>query len=287
MIGVDRLHPRQTPAMGVIADLLEQRTGQQIGPNRQWRIEAALKNLMREREMPTLEALVAAFEGEGGKELVDAVVDAMLNQETSFFRDAGVIESVAAAAEAIAQRTQGGRVRIWSAACATGQEPLSLALLFAESAAASRMIAPEIFATDISERAIARARRGRFTQFEIQRGLAVRQMIDWFRAEGKEWVADPALVERIRFGCHNLVADTPPPGSFDIILCRNVLLYLSNELRRKVLDKLARALRPGGLLVLGAGETVIGHSDALAPSFKFRGFYERAADRPAKSAIFN
>lgn len=287
MIGVNRLHPRDTPAMAVIADMLEARTGQQIGANRQWRFEAALNSLMRDRGLATFEALVAVLEGGHDSELADTVVDKLLNQETSFFRDPGVIESVVAAIEAMRSPARTDRFRVWSAACATGQEPLSLSLLLAENDAQFPFDDPEIVATDISERAIARARRGRFTQFEIQRGLRARQMIDWFRADGNDWVADHRLLTRIRFGCHNLVADTPPPGWFDIILCRNVLLYLSSELRSKVLSKLTRALRPGGLLVLGAGETVIGYSDALVPSLRFRGFYERTADRAANPSILD
>ena len=149
-----------------------------------------------------------------------------------------------------------------------------MAMLFAERARQNGTIEPEILATDVSEMAVARARAGRFTQFEIQRGLPVRRMIEWFEAEEKEWVARPDLLRRIVFRRHNLVGDLPPVGRFDVVLCRNVLMYLSPSLRRHVFDSLARVIRPGGLLVLGAGETVIGQTEAFVPSTRYRGLYE-------------
>lgn len=283
MIADRRVPPPATGAMAVVTALLEQRTGQQIAPTRSWRIETALKPVLRARGLDSLEALVAELLRDPAGPVSEQIVDALLNQETSFFRDAAVLDMVAAAVEACAQ--EGRRPRIWSAACSTGQEPLSLAMLFAERARAGVAIDAEIVATDVSEAALNRARQARFSQFEIQRGLSVRRMIEWFHAIGDDWVARPELVNRIGFRRQNLVTDAPPPGRFDVILCRNVMLYLSPELRRQVLARLAQAMRPGGLLVLGAGETVIGQSDAFAPSPRYKGLYEPAsAVRPAAAA---
>lgn len=265
-------------AMASIAGLLEERTGQQLAPNRAWRIETALKPILRARGFASLEALVAALATPARLgELGDSVVDALLNQETSFFRDAAMLDQVADAAHAMLRDTPGHRLRIWSAGCATGQEPLSLAMLFAEKGMAEGPTAPEIVATDISAAAIARARAARFSQFEIQRGLPVRRMMTWFDNMGGDWVARPDLSRRIQFRLQNLTADPPPPGKFDMILCRNVLLYFSPEVRRRVFATLGAAIRPGGLLVLGAGETVIGLTDRFRPSETYRGFYRALA----------
>jgi chemotaxis protein methyltransferase CheR len=255
-------------AMSIIATLLEQRTGQQIAANRAWRIETALKPLLRARGMTTLDELVTRLIAARTGELADQVVDALLNQETSFFRDAAVLDTIADAALSMQAANPGRKLRIWSAGCSTGQEPLSLAMLFAEKNAA-----PEIVATDISPAALTRARAARYSQFEIQRGLPVRRMMLWFDSAGGDWVAKPELVRRVQFRQHNLTADAPPPGKFDMILCRNVLLYFSLELRRQVFDVLAAAIRPGGVLVLGAGETVIGLTDHFTPCEELRGFY--------------
>ena len=133
---------------------------------------------------------------------------------------------------------------------------------------------PEIVATDVSEAALNRAKAGRYTQFEIQRGLPVRRMMQWFDTVDGEWVAHPGLTRLVSFRRMNLVVDPLPIGRFDVIMCRNVLLYFSLDLRRKVLARLAQVLRPDGVLVLGAGETVIGQTDAFRPSQRFRGLYE-------------
>jgi chemotaxis protein methyltransferase CheR len=262
-------------AMQLIGALLEQRTGQQIAANRAWRIETSLKPVLRERGLPSLDALVGQLLGARSGELADQVVDMLLNQETSFFRDVAVLEQIAAAAEAMQAEIGSRRLRIWSAGCSTGQEPLSLAMLFAERANAFPT-PPEIVATDVSAAALARARAGRYSQFEIQRGLPVRRMVEWFDSEGGEWVARQDLVRRVQLRQQNLTADAPPPGKFDIILCRNVMLYFSLPLRRLVFERLASAIQPGGLLVLGAGETVIGVTEHFTPSELFRGLYRTA-----------
>ncbi|WP_374142542.1 protein-glutamate O-methyltransferase CheR [Sphingomonas sp.] len=273
---INRQPTAQTGAMAVVASLLEARTGQQIATNRTWRIETALKPVLRVRGHDCLDQLVAELFDDQTGVIADQIVDALLNQESSFFRDSGVLDMVVTA---IDQRQQecDRRPRIWSAACSTGQEPLSLAMLFADRFETTGKVEPEILATDVSDAAITRARAARYSQFEIQRGLPVRQMIKWFEASGSDWIAQSSLVRKINFRRHNLVGDPAPVGYFDIVLCRNVMLYLSPVLRKRVFDLLAQVVRPGGLLVLGAGETVIGQTEAFFPSPHFRGLYERGA----------
>lgn len=268
-----------TGATNMITALLEQRTGQQIAANRAWRIETALKPLLRVRHLDTIEQLAAHLVSSRDQELSEAVVDALLNQETSFFRDSGVVDGVFEAAQRLQAEAPQRRLRLWSAGCSTGQEPLSLAMLFADLAQDSTSPEPEIVATDVSPSALARARAGRFSQFEIQRGLPIRRMVEWFDSDGTDWIAKQALVRRVCFRRQNLAADAPPAGRFDIIMCRNVMLYFSPSLRARVFERLASALREGGLLVLGAGETVIGQTDRFAPCEQFRGFYRLVDSR--------
>ncbi|WP_294315439.1 protein-glutamate O-methyltransferase CheR [uncultured Sphingomonas sp.] len=283
MIAPSRATAVRPPAAGstvspatlqMFSALLEARTGQRIASYRSWRIDTALKSLMRDRGLGTLDQLVALLRDGRDRPLADEVVDALLNQETSFFRDAPIFDLVVEAVAAAERR--GHRARIWCAGCATGQEPQSLAMLFAERAEAGAPM-PEILATDVSDLALARARAGRYTQFEIQRGLPIRQLMRWFDGEGGEWTIKPDLARRVMFRQHNLVADRPPAGAFDVILCRNVLLYLSPDTKQAVFRTFADALRPDGLLVLGAGETVIGQTQLFQPSRTLRGFYERSA----------
>lgn len=261
-------------AAAILTKVLETRTGQQLSADRTWRIETALKPLLRDLGYATLDDLACA--AQSSPRVSGQVVDALLNQESSFFRDAGVLEMVASAVADMRAQQPERRMRIWSAGCSFGQEALSLAMLFAERESSAASLLPEIVATDVSEAALARARAARYSQFEIQRGLAVLRMIRWFDQCDGEWVAKPELLRRIVFRRVNLVADPLPVGRFDVVLCRNVLLYLSHDLRGRVLDRIASVMRPGGLLVLGAGETVIGQSEAFRPSQRYRGLYELA-----------
>ncbi|KQR81263.1 CheR family methyltransferase [Sphingomonas sp. Leaf343] len=255
----------------VLARLLEARTGQQIASSRAWRLDVALKPLLRDREMETLDQLVDTLLDGSDPALGDRIIDALVNGESSFFRDQPVFDAIAEAVTAIAPDR---RARIWSAGCATGQEALSLAMMFAETAGDASC--PELVATDVSEAALARARTGRYNQFEIQRGLPVRRMMRWFDSDGADWIAKPELTRLVQYRQSNLVTDAPPAGRFDVILCRNVLFYLAAGAKAKVFASLAAALRPGGLLVLGAGETVIGQTGLFVPSMRYRGFYEHA-----------
>ncbi|MET3762986.1 chemotaxis protein methyltransferase CheR [Sphingomonas sp. UYEF23] len=268
---------RASPAgtMGVLTAILESRTGQQLGANRAWRIETELTPLMRDLGLASLEALAVA--AQRSPTIAEQVADALLNQESSFFRDAAVLDLVARALAAMRVDHPERRLRIWSAGCSFGQEPLSLAMLFAEQPALAGAAMPEIVATDVSEAALARARSGRYSQFEIQRGLPIRRMVEWFDTDGTDWIAKPELVRRIAFRRMNLVAGALPSGRFDVVLCRNVLLYLTPEDRRQILDRFATILQPGGVLVLGAGETTIGQTEAFQPSPTYRGLYERDA----------
>ena len=262
-----------TGAMHVIGNLLEQRTGQQIAANRAWRVETVLKPVLRANDLDTLDQLIGRLAAERNGALAESVVDALLNHETSFFRDAAVLDLVVEAAQALQAETPGRRLRIWSAGCSMGQEPYSLAMLFEEAAITRGMMMPEIVATDVSAAALARARSGRFSQFEIQRGLPVRRMVSWFDSVEGDWVIRPELSRRVQFRQHTLAKESAPAGKFDIVLCRNVLLYFAADVRSRVFRTLRTATRDGGLLVLGAGETVIGQTDAFRPSDRFRGLY--------------
>ena len=265
-----------TPAtVRTLTALLEARTGQQLASYRSWRLDTALKPLLKARNLRSFDELAALLRAGGDPAIGDQVVDALVNGETSFFRDAAVFDLILEAVVAV--EAAGRRPRIWCAGCATGQEPLSLAMLFAERAKETGATMPEIVATDVSEGAIARARSGRYTQFEVQRGLPIRRLMQWFDGDGTaDWTAKPELVRNIQFRRLNLVADPAPPGRFDLVLCRNVLLYLTTPAKQPVFDTLAGALRPEGLLALGAGETVIGQTRLFEPSRVVRGLSAKA-----------
>lgn len=256
-----------------LAGLLETRTGQQIAPGRIWRIEITLRPLMLEQGFASLDDLVAALMRDTDPTLADHVVEALLNHETSFFRDHALFKQLETGGIERLRAIRNGRLRIWSAGCSTGQEAYSLAMLFADAVARWEGWNIEIHATDVSGAAISRAREGRYSRFEIQRGLPVNNMLRWFDQEGDNWQVKPDLPRRISFQRHNLleaVASTPP---FDIILCRNVMLYFSPERRQSAFERLAAAIAPDGCLMLGAGETILGLTDTFVPDSDNRGLY--------------
>lgn len=267
-----------------LAGMLEARTGQQIGPNRLWRIETVLKRVLRERGIPDLPALARMLMTGADAALADAVVTALLNNETFFFRDAPAFEQLRSGAlEALrVERAATRRLSLWSAGCSTGQEAYSLAMLFADAGSRWDGWTIDIVATDICAAAIARARAGRYSQFEIQRGLPAKAMLHWFEQVGEDWRVTPALAKRLRFKRHHLL-EAPPPGRFDVILCRNVLLYFGADRRAEAFERLAGALAPDGYLMLGAGETVIGQTDAFMADPVLRGLY-RPAGRVRRAA---
>jgi len=173
------------------------------------------------------------------------------------------------------------KLSIWCAGCSTGQEAYSLAMSFLDEAGRWQGWKIDIIGTDLSRSAIERARAGVYSQFEVQRGLPVLQMIRYFEElGGGDWRATTKLRDRVRFDVRSLIEPPPHPGRFDIILCRNVLLYFSPEMRRLAFGRLAEALTPDGTLMLGAGETVIGQTDRFISDPDYRGLY-RSADGQA------
>ena len=259
----------------ILAGLLEARTGQQLTMSRRWRIETALAALLRERQIPTLDELITILVMGREPALATKVVEALLNNETYFFRDRAPFDLLAKAAlpRLVQQRRSAKRLRIWSAGCSTGQEAYSLAMLFAEDPVRWAGWTIDILGSDVSDGAVQRAREGKYSQFEVQRGLGIAQTIKWFEEVEGGWRAVEPLRRMVRFQVHNLLEPVPHPGQFDIVLCRNVLLYLNSERRAQVFDRLASAMADDGCLMLGAGETVIGQTRRLEADPNERGLY--------------
>jgi chemotaxis protein methyltransferase CheR len=264
----------------ILAGLLEARTGQQLTMSRRWRIETALSALLRERGIATLDELITIHVMGREPSLSQQVVEALLNNETYFFRDRAPFDLLAryALPELHVRRQKNRRIRIWSAGCSTGQEVYSLAMLFAEEPEKWVGWTIDILGTDVSNACIDRARSGSYTQFEVQRGLGINQMIKWFEECPDGWRAIESLRKPVRYQVHNLLEPAPHPGGFDIVLCRNVLLYLSPDKKALAFERLAGAMAEDGWLMLGAGETVIGQSTKLGADIKARGLYRLTGD---------
>ena len=264
----------------ILAGLLEARTGQQLTMSRRWRLETALSALLRERGIATLDELITILVMGKEPSLSQKVVEALLNNETYFFRDRAPFDVLQrhALPELAERRQKSRRIRIWSAGCSTGQEVYSLSMLFAEEPDKWRGWTIDILGSDVSTSCIDRARSGAYSQFEVQRGLGINQMIKWFEECSDGWRAVEALRKPVRFQVHNLLEHPPHPGDFDIVLCRNVLLYLSPEKKTLAFERIAGAMAEDGWLMLGAGETVIGQTSKLAADINARGLYRLVGD---------
>lgn len=264
----------------ILAGLLEARTGQQLTMSRRWRIETALSALLRERGIGTLDELITILVMGKEPSLSQLVVEALLNNETYFFRDRAPFDLLQryALEELALRRSKSKRLRIWSAGCSTGQEAYSLAMLFAEEREKWRGWTIDIVGTDVSTSCIDRARNGIYSQFEVQRGLGINQTIKWFEECPDGWRAVEELRRPVRFQVHNLLEQAPHPGGFDIVLCRNVLLYLSPEKKAVSFERLTGAMAEDGWLMLGAGETVIGQTRKLGADINARGLYRLVGD---------
>lgn len=264
----------------ILAGLLEARTGQQLTMSRRWRIETALSSLLRERGIATLDELITILVMGKEPSLSQRVVEALLNNETYFFRDRSPFDLLQRyALPKLAQaRHKAKRIRIWSAGCSTGQETYSLAMLFADEPQKWAGWTIDILGTDVSNGCVDRARAGIYSQFEVQRGLGINQMIKWFEECPDGWRAVEPLRKPVRFQVHNLLEPPPHPGDFDIVLCRNVLLYLNPEKKSLAFERIAAAMAPDGWLMLGAGETVIGQTNKLGSDVEARGLYRLVGD---------
>ena len=262
----------------ILAGLLEARTGQQLTMSRRWRLETALSSLLKERGISTLDELITILVMGREPSLSNKVVEALLNNETYFFRDRAPFDLLSRHALPLLRerRERKRRISIWSAGCSTGQEAYSLAMLFAQKPDLWHGWTIDIMGSDVSGAVVDRARNGSYTQFEVQRGLGINEMVRWFEETGDGWRAVEQLRRMVRFQVHNLLEQPPHPGTFDLILCRNVLLYLNADTRAQAFERLTNALAPDGWLMLGAGETVIGSTRRLQADASARGLYQLA-----------
>ncbi len=267
----------------ILAAILEARAGHAFSPDRQWRIDTALQPLLRERGLPSIEALVVELASNNDRRLIDDVVDALINHETYFFRDYKPFCAIDHVALEVLRARRAGRrtLSIWSVGCSTGQEPYSIAMLLAAEPERWAGWDVHITATDISGSVIRQARSGRYSQFDIQRGMPARAMLEWFEADEGDWLLRGVIRDKVRFLQHNILVDALPPGPFDLILCRNLLFYLTPRHRTLALHRLAGAVAPDGLFMLGAFETMLRDQGEFEPDPDCRGFYRRAPVPPS------
>jgi chemotaxis protein methyltransferase CheR len=251
---------------------LSRASGLSLDAEKAYFAESRLQPLMQREKLADIDALVARIGSDPYSGFAREVVNAMTTNETFFFRDRTPFDNfrnivLPALLEA---RKDVRRIRIWCAACSTGQEPYSLAMILDEEAQKLTGWQIGILATDLSSSVVADAREGFYSQFEVQRGLPISLLLRYFAQAGDRWRINEHLRSRVRFEEFNLLSDYGELGHFDVIFCRNVLIYFDVPTKQAVLAKMARALAPDGYLFMGAAETVVGLTEAFTPHAEHR-----------------
>jgi chemotaxis protein methyltransferase CheR len=265
-------------SFALIAGLVKTRSGIVLTPDKMYMLETRLAPLLKRENLAGLDALALRLRDIRADALAREVVSALTTNESSFFRDGRPFEHLRRAAVTIAgNRPASHRLRVWSAACSTGQEAYSIAMTLSECRTALGGRDFEILGTDIARDVVERARRGVFTQFEVQRGLPIQMLVRHFKQDDGKWRISEEMAARCRFEERNLIEETRSLGQFDIIFCRNVLIYFDIPTKAKVLGALSQQLAPDGVLYLGGAETVLGLTDRLIPVTGERGAYQAAA----------
>jgi chemotaxis protein methyltransferase CheR len=256
-----------------IRRLLKQHSGLMLSAEKQYLVESRLMPLAQ-RAGIDLAGLVRKLRS-GDEAVTVEVVEAMTTNETFFFRDKLPFEHFRTfiMPSLLATRARHKRIRIWCAAASTGQEPYSFAMALKEMGKQVEDFRIEILATDLSLEVLEKAKAGIYSQFEVQRGLPIQMLLKYFKQDGEMWQIAPEIRAMVQYRPLNLLADFSRNGIFDLVVCRNVLIYFDQETKTEVIDRLARVIAPDGYLILGAAETTIGLSQAFKAITERRGLY--------------
>ena len=260
---------------------LEKACGITLGEGKQYLITSRLSKLLRDEEISSVSELLTAIELGRPLYLRDLVIDAMTTNETSWFRDRSPFEVLVKDVFPSWDKDKKHQCKIWSAACSSGQEPYTISIALSEyiaQTATTNLNFASIIATDISASMLKEAKQAEYDESILGRGLSSERKQQFFKANNGRWIVADDVRQRVRFKEHNLLSTYDALGKFDIVFCRNVLIYFAAQRKTDILNRMAHALNPGGLLFLGASETVIGYSDAFEMIRSASGVYYRLKD---------
>jgi chemotaxis protein methyltransferase CheR len=267
--------------------LLRERSGLVLAPEKQYLIASRLMPVARRAGCASIAELVRRLREPGSEPLKAEITETMTINESFFFRDKTPFDRFrdTVLPALLSARASTKRFRIWCAAASTGQEPYSLAMILKSMQEKFSGWRIEIIATDISNEVLEKARAGIYSQFEVQRGLPIQMLMQHFEQVGEQWRISEAIRKMVQFRQLNLLADFASLGTFDVVFCRNVLIYFDQATKVNVLERVYRQLAPDGFLLMGAAETVVGLTDIFVPLADKRGLYVRAEPRPQKPKL--
>jgi chemotaxis protein methyltransferase CheR len=266
--------------------LLKERSGLDLSADKQYLVESRLVPLARKAGLAGISELVQKIRS-GTDPLTADVVEAMTTNETFFFRDKIPFDHLREAVlpELMQARASRRSLRIWCAASSSGQEPYSIAMCLKGLGAALAGWRIEILATDLSQAVLEKSKAGIFSQFEVQRGLPIQMLVKHFTQVGELWQLNADIRAMVQHRQLNLLQDFSHLGTFDVIFCRNVMIYFDQDTKTGIFDRLAKVLEADGVLALGAAESVVGISDAFKPYPERRGLYRPNAARTRRAGI--
>lgn len=261
-----------------IARFLKDKSGLVITTDKGYLLESRLLPLAKRNGCTSLGELIGRLRSGRDTVLIQAVIEAMTTNESFFFRDQKPFDHFKAVVLPHLLKTRAGSrsVRIWCAAASTGQEPYSLAMILKEAGAQLAGWRFEIIGTDLSRDVLDRAKTGLYSQFEVQRGLPIQMLVKYFKKHNELWQIDEAIRAMVHYREFNLLDSPAALGKFDVVYCRNVLIYFDQPTKAKVLDGIAKQMTPDGFLYLGGAETVIGVTQSFTPN-EHRGVYQPTA----------
>lgn len=261
-------------------DLLYEKSGLDITPDKSYLLDSRLTPIAKKWGYPSLDAMSVNLRALPDPALVAEIVDAMTTNETSFYRDIRPFENFenVVLPHLLENAKRGKTLRIWCAACSSGQEPYSIAMILKEKQAELKGVRIEIIATDISDRVLATAKQGLYSQFEVQRGLPVTKLVRFFKQVEEKWQISDEIKSMITFKNFNLLNSMASLGQFDVVFCRNVLIYFDIPTKAKVLDGIAKQMQSDGYLFLGGAETVLGVTDKFSAIKDVRGLYAQTGE---------
>lgn len=274
------------PDYEYLRKLLKDQSGLDLSADKQYLIESRLVPLSRKAGLAGIPELVQKMKT-GSPSLVAQVVEAMTTNETFFFRDKMPFDHFRQSImpEVLKARASRKSIRIWCAAGSTGQEPYSLAMCLKEMEPQLAGFKVDIIATDLSQEVLEKSKAGLYSQFEVQRGLPIQMLVKYFKQNGEFWQINPELRAMVQHRKLNLLHDFSQLGTFDVIFCRNVLIYFDQDTNINIFSRLRKAMEADGFLVLGAAETVVGLTDVFKPYPDKRGLYRpndlRSANAPS------
>ncbi len=255
-------------------DLLKSKSGLVLSQDKSYLLESRLNPVAKKWGYDSLDAMTMTMQGVPDPELITDIIEAMTTNETSFFRDSRPFDMFKDVVLAhVKQARPQKKIKIWCAAASSGQEPYTLAMLLKEAASDFPGWSFEIYATDISNEILNQAREAKYSQFEVQRGLPIQLLMKYFIQDGDKWQLNDEIRGMVKYDYFNLMEPMSKLGTYDIIFCRNVLIYFDEETKGKILGDMAGHIEKDGFLFLGGAETVLGITDAFKPVPGQRGLY--------------